>query len=334
MTGPSDWDEGLCPVRWLDQHVLVELPQRVDRSNAGQVRDELLAVTSHRVRVLLVDMTGTTMCDHHCGDALTWAFQRTMARGIEMRLIANTESVLRVLAMSGLDRLVPVCGTAEGALAATAPADIPPVPQAPEGMAAASSVSRFPAGDVGVEIALLDAEGVIVWVNSAWKAFTDANGGDPTTVGPGVSYLDVCAAAAGDLVTARVEAAIRRALTGDLPGSFTVEVPCHSPRTARWFDMLISARLDEDGKSTGATVTLSLARSHSRALLAASDPGPGQPGRGLISGMADRLAAVSDLLEVTAARTTDPTSGQLQQAIDELAAVIRDTRTASTEHRG
>jgi anti-anti-sigma factor len=314
--------------------VLVGLPQRVDRSNAGQVRDELLAVTDHRVLVLLVDMTATTMCDHHCGDALAWAFQRTMAKGIELRLIANTESVLRILAVCGLDRLVPVCGTAEGALAATAPAGIPPVPQAPEGTAAASVVSRFPADDVGVEIALLDAEGVIVWVNSAWKAFTDANGGDLTTAGPGVSYLDVCAAAAGDLVTARVEAAIRRALAGDLPGSFTIEVPCHSPRTARWLDMLISSRLDEDGKSTGAAITLSLARSHSRALLAASDPAPGQPGRDLISGMADRLAAVSDLLEVTAARTANPTSSQLQQAIDELAAVIRDTRTARAELRG
>jgi hypothetical protein len=202
------------------------------------------------------------------------------------------------------------------------------------GTAAASAVSRFPVGDVGVEIAVLDAEGVIVWVNSAWKAFTDGNGGNPITVGPGVSYLDVCAAASGDLVTAQVEAAIRHALTGDLPGPFTIEVPCHNPRTARWFDMLISSRLDEDGKSTGAIVILSLNRSHSRALLAASGPGPGQPGRDLISGMADRLAAVSDLLEVTAARSADPTDGQLQQAIDELAAVIRDTRTASADLRG
>jgi hypothetical protein len=184
-----------------------------------------------------------------------------------------------------------------------------------------------------VEIALLDAEGVIVWVNSAWRAFTAANGGDPAAAGPGVSYLGVCAAAAGDLVTARVEAAIRRALTGDLPGSFTIEVPCHSPGTARWFDMLISARLDENGKSAGATVTLSLARSHSRALLAASDPGPGEPGRDLVSGMADRLAVVSDLLEVTATRVAAPATVQLQQAINELATVIRDARTASPELR-
>ncbi len=44
-----------------------------------------------------------------------------------------------------------------------------------------------------MEIALLDAKGVIVWVNSAWRAFTAANGGDPASAGPGVSYLDICA---------------------------------------------------------------------------------------------------------------------------------------------
>jgi hypothetical protein len=182
-----------------------------------------------------------------------------------------------------------------------------------------------------VEIALLDARGVIVWVNSAWRLFTAANGGDPAATGPGVSYLDVCAAAAGDLVTARIEAAIRRALRGDLPGSFTIEVPCHSPGTARWFDMLISSRLDEDGKSAGATVTLSLARARSRALLAAGRPGPGEAGRDLVSGMADRLAAVSDLLEVSATRVPAPVDGYLQQAISELATVIRDARAVRPE---
>ncbi len=61
--------------------------------------------------------------------------------------------------------------------------------------------------------------------------------------------------------------------------------------------------------------------------------GPGEPGRDLISGMADRLTAVRDLLEVTAARTTARVDGHLRQAIDELAAVIRDAHTASPESR-
>jgi anti-anti-sigma factor len=324
MTGPSAPDGGLCPVRWLNRHALVRLPERVDQANAGQVRDELLTVTGYPVLALLADLTGTTSCDHACGDALARVFLRTMAKGIDLRLAASTDQVLHVLAMCGLDRVLPVYPTVDAALAATAPADRSPVPLAGED-------SAFPEGDVGVEIAVLDARGVIVWVNSAWRAFTAANGGDPAAAGPGVSYLDVCAAAAGDLVTARVEAAVRRALRGDLPGSFTIEVPCHSPGTARWFDMLISSRLDEDGRGTGATVTLSLARSHSRALLAASRPGPGEPGRDLISGMADRLSAVSDLLEVSAMRAPALVDGHLQQAISELATVIRDARAARPE---
>jgi anti-anti-sigma regulatory factor len=318
-------------VRWLDHHALVELPERVDQSNAGQVRDDLLTVIDHHVLVVLADMTGTTTCDHACGDALALVFQQAMARGIGLRLIANVDNVLRVLSMCGLDRVVPVCGTVKAALAATVPTDTPPVPRTPQDTASGPADSGYPAGDTGVEIAVLDAKGVIVWVNSAWQAFTAANGGDPTKAGPGVSYLDVCAAAAGDLVTARVETAIRRALTGDLPGSFTIEVPCHSPDTARWFDMLISGRLDEDGRPKGATITLSLARSHARALLAASEPAPGEPGRDLISGIADRVTAVSDLLKVTATQAAAPIASDLQQAINELATVIRDVRTASPQ---
>jgi anti-anti-sigma factor len=333
MTEPSTLNGGHCPVRWLNQHALVELPERVDQSNADQVRNDLLTVLDHQVLVLLADMTGTTTCDHACGDALARVFQQTMARGIGLRLIANVDNVLRVLSMCGLDRVVPVCRTVGAALAATAPTNTPPVPDTLQSTAAGPVDSGFPVGDTGVEIAVLDADGVIVWVNSAWQAFTAANGGDPARAGPGLSYLDVCAAATGDLVTARVEVAIRRALTGDLPGSFTIEVPCHSPSTARWFDMLISSRLDEDGKPAGATVTLSLARSHARALLAASQPAPGEPGRDLISGIADRVAAVSDLLEVTATRATAPIADELQQAINELATVIRDVRTASPQPR-
>jgi anti-anti-sigma regulatory factor len=334
MPSASAPDEGRCQVRWLSQHALAELPERVDQSNARQICSQFLTVIDHPVLILMVDMTGTTTCDFACGDALAQVFQWTMTRGIDLRLIAPGDSVRHVLSLCGLDRVVPVYRTVGAALAATAPADVPPASDQAGSTAAVPADPSYPAGGTGVEIALLDAAGVIVWVNSAWQAFTAANGGDPAATGPGVSYLNVCAAAAGDLVTAQVEAAIRLALTGDLPGSFTIEVPCHSPGTARWFDMLISSRLDENGRPAGATITLSLARSHTRELLAASEPGPGEPGRDLISGMADRLTAVSDLLEVTAARAAAPIEDPLRQAVSELAAVIRDARTANPEPDG
>jgi len=116
------------------------------------------------------------------------------------------------------------------------------------------------AGDVGVEVALLDRDGVIVWVNEAWEAFSRENGGDLSRTGVGVSYLDVCASSGSDPDSAQVAAAIRSAANGDHPFPMVPEVPCHSPEAARWFDMLVSSRLDDDGNCIGATVRLSLAR--------------------------------------------------------------------------
>lgn len=81
---------------------------------------------------------------------------------------------------------------------------------------------------MGTEVALLDRDGVIVSVSDAWRAFAAANGGDPARTGPGMSYVDICAAS-GD----QVASAIRDALAGHRPGSLTVELPCHSPRTER-----------------------------------------------------------------------------------------------------
>src|ERR1700749_5114329 len=154
MAWASASDGGHCPVRWLNQHALVELPERVDRSNAGQVCDDLLRVIDHQVLVLLADMTGTTTCDHACGDALARVFQQTMARGIGLRLITNVDSVRRVLTMCGLDRVVPVCGTVRAALAATAPTGTPPAPHPQAGTAAGLAGPRAPAGDTGGGVAL------------------------------------------------------------------------------------------------------------------------------------------------------------------------------------
>ena len=133
----------------------------------------------------------------------------------------------------------------------------------------------------GVEVALLDRDGVVAWVNQAWRAFAAANGGDPGRTGRGVSYLQACAAAGDDPVAQEVAGAIRAALAGDLPGPLTVEVPCHSPVTERWFDMLISSRLDDHGRCLGATVTLSPARSQPRPGAASPRPGAASPRRGL-----------------------------------------------------
>ncbi len=106
------------------------------------------------------------------------------------------------------------------------------------------------------EIALLDAEGVIVSVNAAWVSFCTENGGDPGRAGVGSSYLDACTGC-DDPHAKEVERALRVALRGDLPAPLRLLIPCNSPESERWFDVLISSRIDQDGHCLGAAVTLS-----------------------------------------------------------------------------
>jgi anti-anti-sigma factor len=253
-------------VRWLNRHALVQLPAKLDQANVELVRQQLQALITRDLLVLIADLSGTSECDHACGEVLAQAYQRAMIIGTDLRVVVSAGAVPRVLQITGLDRVMPVYSSVAAAIAATLPTEAPP----PRPGTAASGQAEWArpaysdeagAADPGTEIALLDRDGVIVWVNHAWRAFAAANGGDPDRTGTGLSYLDVCATAPDDPGSAQVDAAIRRALAGDLPGSLTVEVPCHSPDTARWFDVLILPRQDDDGQSVGATVTLSLARS-------------------------------------------------------------------------
>ncbi len=268
--------EDTYPVRWAGRQALVALPEDIDVSNAGQIREELLSVINRGAEALIVDMTATISCDQAGADAVARAYQRAVASRTELRLVVTSGIVLRMLGMTGVGRLVPVYHSVEAALAARSPAasavlTAEDATRSSRRRRTTGAAPSAPAGDVGVEVALLDRDGVIAWVNQAWQAFAAANGGDPARTGVGVSYLRACADAGDDPVAKDVASAIRAALAGDLPGPLTVEVPCHSPATERWFDVLISSRYDDQGRSLGATVTLSLVRSQRRAT----------PGRGL-----------------------------------------------------
>ena len=256
--------ENSYPVRWTGRQALVALPEYMDASNAGQIREELLSVINQGAEALVVDMTGTISCDRAGADAVARAYQRAVVGRTELRLVVTSGVVLRMLGMTGVGRLVPVYPSVEAALAVPSLAASAALTPPGGRRAAGTSPGGAVPSDVGVEVALLDRDGVITWVNAAWQTFAAANGGDPARTGTGVSYLQACAGAGHDPVAAEVAGAIRAALVGDLPGPMTVEVPCHSPATERWFDVLISSRFDDEGWCVGATVTLSLARSQPR----------------------------------------------------------------------
>lgn len=111
------------------------------------------------------------------------------------------------------------------------------------------------AWDSDVEVALLDELGVIVAVNDAWRDFTHLNGGDPARTGVGMSYLAACATGDDD-ASRDVADAITAALSGDLPSPRTIAIPCDAPDRPRTFDVMVSARLADDDRYRGATVSL------------------------------------------------------------------------------
>jgi anti-anti-sigma factor len=178
--------ETTFPVQWTGRQAQVMLPEHIDVSNAGQIREQLLAVINQGAEALVADMTATVSCDHAGADAVARAYQRAVVSRTELRLVVTSEVVLRMLGMTGVGRLVPAYPSVEAALAARSPTSIISTVTKTRGRRLAgvsqdrSVTAAEQAGsgaDVGVEVALLDRDGVIAWVNQAWRAFAAANGG-------------------------------------------------------------------------------------------------------------------------------------------------------------
>ena len=102
-------------------------------------------------------------------------------------------------------------------------------------------------------VALLDAEGVILAVNEAWRRFARDNGLRHADHGVGLNYLDVCDQAAGvDASLAEsVAVGLRTVLAGER-SDYSIEYPCDSPTEERHF--LLSATALERGRRAGAVV--------------------------------------------------------------------------------
>lgn len=119
-----------------------------------------------------------------------------------------------------------------------------------------TGITTGPVGSLGIEVAVLDLDGVIEAVNGPWTDFCEANDGNPAKTGVGVSYLEVCRAAGNEPGAQEVASAIRSALAGEVPSADRIHIACHAPDQKRWFDVLVSSRIDEAGTIVGATVML------------------------------------------------------------------------------
>ncbi|MCK9397818.1 MAG: PAS domain-containing protein [Methylobacter sp.] len=88
-------------------------------------------------------------------------------------------------------------------------------------------------------IAVLDAQGVVVAVNDAWRRFAKEYGSQNML---GFNYLDACKNAFNQPYGDQADSAhigIAGVLAGELE-TFQLEYPCHSPDRQRWFHMNVS----------------------------------------------------------------------------------------------
>jgi anti-anti-sigma factor len=117
--------EHACPVRWAGSRAEVTLPEHITRSNADRIGEQLSWIINRGAAVVVADLTQTVSCHYSGADALVRAHHRALANGTELRLVVVADMVRRVLSLNGLDRLVCIYPTLEGAIAGDDRPDMP-----------------------------------------------------------------------------------------------------------------------------------------------------------------------------------------------------------------
>ena len=120
------------PVEVVGGVPVVAAPDEIDITNAEALRSALLKVAANGNRTLVVDMTRTQFCDSSGLHTLIAAHKRAGAEGREVLLVIAAVTVLRIFAVTGIDRLIPNFTSLGQALAQPAAvADSPGLPAAP-----------------------------------------------------------------------------------------------------------------------------------------------------------------------------------------------------------
>ena len=119
------------PVQVVEGVPVVTAPEEVDLANAAGLRAALLeaalleAARPELARpelaepgraLIVVDMSRTRFCDSARLNALVGAARQARADGGEVRLVVVGEAVARIVALTGVDRVIPVYASLEDAL--------------------------------------------------------------------------------------------------------------------------------------------------------------------------------------------------------------------------
>ncbi len=109
--------DGRCPFEVVGGVPVVTAPEEIDITNAPELRSALLEAAAHGHGALVVDMTQTQFCDSSGLHTLLAAHKRAQAEGGELRLAITAAPVLRILAITAVDRMIPTFTSLDQALA-------------------------------------------------------------------------------------------------------------------------------------------------------------------------------------------------------------------------
>ena len=114
---------------------VVTAPEQIDVTAAEQLRVVLLRAAARRSAAVVVDMARTRFCDSAGLTVLVRAHRQAVSDGGELRLVLPAGgAVSRIFAITSLDRVIPVFGSLEEALAPRPGAVIRPLrPRPPAG---------------------------------------------------------------------------------------------------------------------------------------------------------------------------------------------------------
>jgi anti-sigma B factor antagonist len=126
MTFTDSGAGGGCPVAVRRGVPVVQAPAEIDIDSARRLRDALLESLAGGHATIVADLSRTRFCDSAGLQALVRAHREAVAEGGELRMVLPAARVMRVFAVTGLDRVIPRYATLDEALAPTPAISIRP----------------------------------------------------------------------------------------------------------------------------------------------------------------------------------------------------------------
>jgi anti-sigma B factor antagonist len=113
--------DGKFPVELVSGVPVVRAPQEIDITNAPELCSALMQAAADGPGTLVADMTRTRFCDSSGLHTLLAAHKRAQAEGGELLLVIRSAAVLRIFALTTVDRMIPNFTSLDEALAHTSP---------------------------------------------------------------------------------------------------------------------------------------------------------------------------------------------------------------------